>query len=203
MRESLKLLHPFMPFITEEIWEKVGCGQTPLAVEQWPTVNKAMVDKKAAGQMGAVIELITGVRNLRAAWHVAQTAKTDCIIASNNADTLSAVKHAETFIKALARLENLTVAKQAKKPKDSATGIAGKITFHIPLSGIIDIAQEKKRIANEIKKHTAAKKNLSARLNNKQFLSKAPAHIVEQEQLRLQSIAHKIAELTQTLKELA
>lgn len=203
LEQSLKVLHPFMPFITEEIWHKFNPDAVSLATSPWPAPNKRLIDKKAQGQMKTIIELINIIRNIRMHWNVDQHASVDCFVQAKTKTESDLIKENSGMIKILAKINNLTVETNLPKPKDAVTGIAGKLKFYIPLAGIIDIEKEKGRIAEQAKNQTTATKALSKRLKNKDFLKKAPREVVEKERARLETLEAKIKELKAALKELS
>ncbi|HOW36337.1 MAG TPA: valine--tRNA ligase [Candidatus Omnitrophota bacterium] len=202
LEQTLKMLHPFMPFITEEIWHKFNPHAGSLAVAAWPTINKQLIDKKAQGQMKAITELINVIRNIRMHWNIDQHASVECFVQAKTENESDLIKENSGIIKILAKISNLSVERNLPKPKDAATGIAGKLKFYIPLAGVIDIEKEKGRITAQVKNQAAAVKDLSKRLKNKDFLKKAPKEVVEKERARLETLQAKIKELKTALKEL-
>jgi valyl-tRNA synthetase len=177
----LGLLHPFMPFVTEELWAKTGeqgpARKSLLALAEWPRLE-GLGDAQADAEIGWLVQLISEVRSVRSDANVPAGAKIALVIAgATEATKARAARHDET-IKRLARLDSVTFA--AAAPKGSAQIVVGEATVALPLAGIIDMEAEKKRIAREIDKTSAEIKKVTDRLANPQFMAKAPPEVVEE-----------------------
>jgi valyl-tRNA synthetase len=179
--QILKLLHPFTPFVTEELWAKTG-EQGPareglLALAEWPGLS-GLADAEADAEIGWLVQLISEVRSVRSDANVPAGAKIPLVIAgASDATKARAERHAET-IKRLARIE--TIAFESTAPKGSAQIVVGEATVALPLAGIIDMDAERKRIAREIDKTVVEIKKVTDRLANPGFMAKAPAEVVEE-----------------------
>jgi valyl-tRNA synthetase len=179
--QIMALLHPFTPFVTEELWAKTG-EQGPareglLALAAWPELS-GLADAAADAEIGWLVQLISEVRSVRSDANVPAGAKIPLVIAGASAETKArAERHAET-IKRLARIE--TMAFEAAAPKGSAQVIVGDATVALPLAGVIDMEAEKKRIAREIDKTVAEIKKVTDRLANPGFMAKAPPEVVDE-----------------------
>ncbi len=179
--QILKLLHPIMPFVTEELWAKTG-EQGPareylLALAPWPQLDE-LADAEADAEIGWLVQLISEVRSVRSDANVPAAAKIPLVIAgAADATKARAGRHDET-IKRLARLDSITFATSA--PKGSAQIVVGEATAALPLAGVIDMDAEKKRIAREIDKTVTEIKKVTDRLANPQFMAKAPPEVVEE-----------------------
>ncbi|MFH1360813.1 MAG: valine--tRNA ligase [Candidatus Omnitrophota bacterium] len=202
LEQSLRILHPFMPFVTEEIWHHLTDNKDSLALYPWPKIQKSLLDKSAQGDMETMIELISTIRNIRAQWHVEPTAKIACLAQCPIKKQASLLKENSSIIQNLGRIETVTIKSKMTKPKGSVTGLAGKIKFYIPLTDIVDLAKEKKNLEAQIEAQTNMRKGLLKRLKNKEFLKKAPQEVIQKERLRLESIQIKFKELKKTLSEL-
>jgi valyl-tRNA synthetase len=179
--QSLALLHPFMPFITEELWDKTG-EQGPartslLALGEWPKLS-GLADPAADAEIGWVIGLISQVRSVRSEMNVPAAAKVPLVLVEAAADGQArAARHNDTIVR-LARLESIAFA--ASAPSGSAQVVVGDTTAALSLAGVIDMAAEKARIAKEIAKVGAEIKKVTDRLGNPQFMSRAPEEVVEE-----------------------
>jgi valyl-tRNA synthetase len=212
--QILALLHPFMPFITEELWEKTGAqpvasGQPKaqevpkrnamLALSAWPQLS-GLGDRAADDEMGWLLRLVSEVRSVRSEMNVPAGAKIPLVLVGASAETQArATRHADT-IQRLARLEGIANASLA--PKGSAQVVVGETTVCLPLAGVIDMGAEKKRIAKEIDKVGAEIKKVTDRLGNPQFMSKAPAEVVEELRERQVDWETKAARLTVALRRI-
>ena len=179
--QSLALLHPFMPFITEELWDKTG-EQGPartslLALGEWPKLT-GLADSAADAEIGWVIGLISEVRSVRSEMNVPAAAKVPLVLVEAAADGQArAARHNDTIVR-LARLESIAFA--ASAPPGSAQVVVGDTTAALSLAGVIDMAAEKARIAKEIAKVGAEIKKVTDRLGNPQFMARAPEEVVEE-----------------------
>ena len=179
--QILKLLHPIMPFVTEELWAKTGeqgpARESLLALAPWPELT-GLADAEADAEIGWLVQLISEVRSVRSDANVPAAAKIPLVIAgAADATKARAGRHDET-IKRLARLDSIAFA--ASAPKGSAQIVVGEATAALPLAGVIDMDAEKKRIAREIDKTVTEIKKVTDRLANPQFMAKAPPEVVEE-----------------------
>ncbi|MFA5060302.1 MAG: valine--tRNA ligase [Candidatus Omnitrophota bacterium] len=203
LERSLKIIHPFMPFVTEEIWQKIKGSEQSLVISSWPKIDKDLVDKKGANSMQVLIDLITAIRTSRAQWNIDQASKTDCTLVALDSKTRNLFKENSSVVKTLGKIENLSIEEDFQRSKNTAAGIVEQIKFFIPLSGIIDIEKEKARIQKQVTEQEAALKNLSARLNNKEFTQKAPAEVVAKEKERSAILQKQVITLKKALAESA
>jgi valyl-tRNA synthetase len=194
----LKLWHPFMPFVTETLWEKLG-GEGLLMIAEWPK-SKDRSDIEAEKIMGGLQDIVSAIRSLRADYKVAPDKLVDVVV--------EAPIYAEEFIsfepviKTLGRVENLKIAGEIASPEQAATVTIGANTISIPLAGLIDLDKEKKRIEDDI---IATKKfiaGIEARLNNQEFVGKAPEKVVACEKAKLAEAKSKLKKLEAQLAEL-
>jgi len=179
--QSIALLHPFMPFITEELWAKTGetgpARASLLALGPWPKLD-GLADPAADAEIGWVIGLISEVRSVRSEMNVPAAAKVPLVlIEASDAVKARAERHNDTIVR-LARLESIVPA--AAAPKGSAQVVVGDTTAALALAGIIDMAAERARIAKEIAKVGSEIKKVTDRLGNPQFMSRAPEEVVEE-----------------------
>jgi valyl-tRNA synthetase len=200
--QALKLLHPFMPFVTEELWAKLANeaeGRASLLMlAPWPE-TRGLEIAQADAEIGWLIKLISEVRSVRSEMNVPAAAKVPIIIAGA-ADTTRAriAVHADT-IKRLARLDSLDFG----RPQAGAVQIVlEEATLALPLAGIIDIGAESQRLKREIDKVGSEIKQLDAKLANEKFVSRAPEHVVEEQRERKTEAEATAAKLEQALKRL-
>jgi len=200
--EILKLLHPFMPFITEELWA-VTAEQGPkrsslLALSDWPALE-GLADEKAEAEIGWVIELITAIRSIRAEMNI--TVAVPLVLAGASKETQGRAERWADFIKRLARVSDISSA--ATAPKGSVQLVVRGEVAALSLIGVIDIAAERARLAKEIVKADADIARVDAKLNNANFVARAPEEVVEEEkEKREEAVARKakIAQALETLK---
>ena len=210
LERVLRLLHPFMPFITEEIWQNLvdslpeEAGRpSSLIVAPYPQADSALYDEVAETEMGAVIEMVRAVRNLRAEFRIQPNQRVEAVV---DAPDVRCVVEAEAdAIKVLARVEPITFASDRDKA-DSGQEVSlvlSKGTVTVPLGGLVDLGQESTRLSKEMEQIDANRERLTARLSDESFLAKAPEDVVERERERLGSMEERRARIVDVLSRLA
>jgi len=196
------LLHPIMPFITEELWQTLGTRDKMLIHADWPGYTSAdLVDAVADREMNWVIGLIEGIRSARAQLHVPAGAYIPMLHTGLSADAHSAWDKNETLIKRLARIESLDKAESFPKGCISVAADGG--TFGLPLADVIDIAEEKSRLEKTLGKLQKDMGGLKGRLRNPKFLASAPEDVVEETRELLATKEDEAAKLSAALERLA
>jgi valyl-tRNA synthetase len=198
--EILKLLHPFMPFITEELWAVTAAPQREalLALSQWPSLE-GLADDKAEAEIGWVIDLVTAIRSVRAEMNI--TAAIPLVLAGSSAETQARAGRWAEFIKRLARVSEISSA--ASAPQGSVQLLVRGEVAALPLKGVIDLAAERARLTKEMQKADADITRVDAKLGNTNFVARAPEEVVEEEkEKREEALARKgkIAEALERLK---
>ncbi|MGH6802963.1 MAG: valine--tRNA ligase, partial [Methyloceanibacter sp.] len=180
---ALKLLHPFMPFVTEELWAKRASAEgrpSLLILAPWPE-HRGLQNAEADAEIGWLIRFISEVRSVRAEMNVPAGAKVQLVIAGANEETRARVaRHEETLLR-LARLERFEFG---KPPHGAVQIVLDEAVLALPLAGIIDIGAESKRLKREIDKVGSEIRQLDAKLANEKFVSRAPEHVVEEQRER-------------------
>ena len=180
-----KLLHPFMPFMTEELWTlTAGEGQkrdTVLALAAWPELS--FEDEEAAADINWLVDLVTGIRSVRAEMNVPAGAIAPVVVLDANAASIDRFARHDAAIKRLARVENVSFEAQA--PKGSAQMLLGEATICIPLGNLIDLKAEAARLAKEAGKIAAEMDRIEKKLSNEKFVANAREDVVEAERERL------------------
>jgi len=197
--EILKLLHPFMPFVTEELWAVTGKHDALLAFDKWPSLQ-GLADDKAEAEIGWVIDLVTAIRSVRAEMNI--TTAIPVVLAGASAESKARAERWAEFIKRLARVSDISSA--ATAPKGSVQLVVRGEVAALPLKGVIDLAAERARLAKEMQKADADIARVDAKLNNPNFMARAPEEVVEEEQeKREEAVARmtKIAEALDRLKD--
>jgi valyl-tRNA synthetase len=183
--EILKLLHPFMPFITEELWAVLGEAgpkrEILLCLAEWPKPAKK-VDRKAVAEVNWVIDLISEIRSLRSEMNVPPASLLPLTIAGADKETKSRAKRYETFMKRIARLGDISFADVP--PAGSAQFVLGEATMALALANAIDLTAERERLNKEIGKLEQEIQKIDARFANEQFMAKAPEEVVEENRER-------------------
>jgi valyl-tRNA synthetase len=197
--QSFAMLHPFMPFITEELWSLTGTRAQMLALTPWPdTLTADLVDAQAQAEMDWTISLIDGVRSARAQMNVPAGLKIGVLRIEADSDAQKAQASNLPMIQRLARIESIDVA--AEVPKGSLTVAVKGATFALPLAGLIDVDAEKDRLAKGLMKLEKEIKGLAGRANNPKFADSAPPEVVAETK---QNLADREAEAEQLKTALA
>jgi valyl-tRNA synthetase len=195
--EILKLLQPFMPFITEELWAVTAKHDTLLALDAWPSYA-GLSDDKAEADIGWVIDLVTAIRSVRAEMNIA--AAIPLVLAGASAETKARAERWSEFIKRLARVSDISSA--ASSPQGAVLLIVRGETAALPLKGVIDIAAERTRLSKEMQKADADIARVDAKLNNPNFMARAPEEVVEEEKEKREEAVARKAKIAEALERL-
>ncbi len=202
--EILKLLHPFMPFVTEELWAVLGEAgperETLLCLSAWPKPAKK-ADRKAVDEVNWVIDLISEIRSLRSEMNVPAASMLPLTITGAGKETKARAKRYESFLKRMARLSSIAVADAP--PQGSAQFVLGEATMALALANAIDLAAERERLAKEIGKLEQEIQKIDARFSNEQFMAKAPEDVVEENRERRAEAEATASKLKAALERLA
>ena len=209
MHDTLILLHPFMPFVTEEIWHKLPGTRGSIMQAVFPADrNKGSenrFDPDAESQMALLTELISAVRNIRGEMNISPSLNLTATIQTKDSEIKAAIEQYQDILINLAKLDFFRVIDKAERPKSSATAVVAGATIFVPLEGIIDFAKESLRLEKEMNKLVKELATVSKKLENDNFLAKAPEDVVQQvkakhsllqeKQQKLQSNLNKIKEI--------
>jgi len=198
LERLLVMWHPFMPFVTEHIWSHIG--DDLIMVHEWPEDQKKLIDSKKEKEFIKIKDLVVKVRNLRAAYKFPPAQKVDLLISAGS-DVELFKKHHDV-IKTLARIQTLTIDKKVEKPEEALAAVVGKITAFIPTEGLIDLEYELKRLKAEAKDLEKYIKGIELKINNMDFLEKAPKEVVEAEKARIAEANEKLEKLNEQIKSL-
>ncbi|WP_413203603.1 valine--tRNA ligase [Rhodospirillum sp. A1_3_36] len=178
----LHILHPMMPYITEELWEKIAPRERMLVEEDW-IEGKGLSTPEIAAEMDWVVSLISAVRSVRAEMNVPPGAKIPLTLKGANAETLARLKTHEPLILTMARLESVEPSEEVPG-RGAAQIILGEATLVLPLAGVIDLDQERQRLEKELKRLDGEVARIDKKLSNQSFLAKAPEEVVEEQKER-------------------
>jgi valyl-tRNA synthetase len=201
----LQLLHPFMPFITEELWARMAEHATPrrsmLILSPWPDLASLQADEEAQAEMLWVIELISGIRSVRSEMHVPPAARIGLILKDAGDVTAQRLNRYRDIICTMGRLSNARVS--ADIPAGSAQLIVGEAIAALPLGDVIDLAQERARLQKDLKKAEDEMARFDAKLNNPSFVSRAPEDVIEEQREKRAEAAALAARLGEALNRLS
>jgi len=195
----LKVLHPFMPFMSEALWDDLaGSGEGVLALARWPQADFA--DAAAAGEINWLVELVSGIRSVRAEMNVPASARTDLVIVGVSEQTRGRLDRNKTAIGVLARVDG--IALEAAVPAGSAQILIGEAIAALPLAGVIDFGAERARLEKEISRIDGEISRLDQKLGNEKFIAKAPEAVVQAERDKRSDYAGDREKLQAALKRL-
>ena len=201
--DTLVLLHPFMPFVTEEIWHKLpgakGSVMQAVYPSETPRADDLSPNPEAEKNMELVFEVITGIRNIRGEMNIPPSLKLSVIAQSHDESVRRIIAQQQDIVIDLARLESLTVEAPGVKPRASATAVISGATLFVSLEGIIDFKKEKDRLQKEIEKLDKELTAIARKLNNEDFLKKAPEDIVAKVKEKNLAIVEKTGKLQSNL----
>ena len=198
--QCMILLHPIMPFITEELWDITGNRDGLLVHTDWPTYGADLIDLAADVEMGWAIGVIDDIRSARAEMRVPVGLKLDMVATSMTDTARTAWGRNAALIKKLARIETLT---EGTAPKGAITVNVEGAAFAIPLAGIIDTAEEQSRLTKACDKLAKEIAGLNGRLNTPSFVASAPAEVVDEARVNLAARQDEVSKLQTALKRLA
>lgn len=200
LRETVKLMHPVMPFITEELWDKLGhrAEHGPLIAQPWPAPTA--IDAAADAEMGWLVKLIQDIRSARAELNVPAGAKLKLLVIGGNDTTTARLETHRAAIERLARIEGVEAA--ASAPKASLQIVVGEATYALPVGEVIDLKAESARLQKEIKKLTDEVGKIDAKLANAAFVARAPEEVVEEQRERRAQAEQTGARLSAALERL-
>ena len=196
---SLKLLHPFMPFVTEEIWQRLPGTEGSIMSAAFPDSSGFPKDEKALADMTLLMGIIAGIRNIRGEMNLPPSKNVRVVIDTDNTEETTCIQKNSGQVKTLAKVENLTIGSGLKKPEASATAVFGDTSIHVILKGLLDFGEEKKRIRKSILKIEKDLKASEKKLSNPGFLDKAPEDIVADVRAKAETLTAKRDKLAHNL----
>jgi len=204
---SMQLLHPIMPFITEEIWQRLtratgGSDAQGIMVSQWPEYDENIYDQTSEEHMEIVKSIITTIRTIRNEMNVPLGQQADVIVVPADTQTNDIFFNNRLYIHDLAKVDNLKLDAAAVRPAKAAAGISIKSEVFVLLEGLIDFDIEKKRLDKEIDRRTGFIKSLERKLENEGFLAKAPREVIQLERRKLDDSREELKKLAMNLEAL-
>ena len=200
----LRLLHPFMPFLTEELWQRLGVEEGSLCRAEFPTFDPLHIDAEAERQMSVVMGAVNAARTVRGELNVPPSREIVVLAHSSDASAREALSAHAGYMSALAKASTLDVAEFHAKPPASAAAVVGSVEIYIPLEGVIDVGAETARLEKEKARVDKELERSVKNLSNENFLNRAPAAVVEKAKTRrteLEAARDKLAKNIRMLKE--
>lgn len=203
LKTIVELIHPIMPFVTEEIWSMLPNTEGSIVVSRYPEENESLRDDDAVVQMKIIQDVITSVRNIRGEMNIVPSKKLNVLVSAPDADIMEILNNGKDYIVDMANLAHLSLEKNVQEePKHAATGIAGPVKVYVLLEGMIDIAAERARLDKELAKVTKDLDMVSRKLANQDFREKASSAVIEKELKKSKDLKEKCSILENALKRL-
>ena len=199
---AMKLLHPYMPFITEEIWQCLPHEGDSIMIAPWPKFQDELVDLEAEKGMSAIMDVVKAIRNMRAEVNAAPGRKAPAILFVD--DSLRSIIEANgAYIKLLGTVDELTIESSGcAKPENAMATVVNSIEVYLPLKGLIDVEKENTRLNKELEGLSKEIKRIEGKLSNAGFLAKAPAEVVANEKAKGEEIGQKMLAIKKRLEYL-
>ena len=200
---AMKLLHPYMPFITEEIYQCLPHEAESIMISKWPVADESLIDPEAERGMNAIMDSIKAIRNMRAEVNANPGKKIPAVLLV--ADDLREVVAAnDSYIKLLGGIDNLELrAMDAEKPENAMAAVVTGIEVYLPLAGLIDVEKETQRLSKELATMEKDLQRVSGKLNNAGFLAKAPEDVIAKERAKSEELTGKIEAVKKRMAYLA
>src|SRR6185436_17529776 len=199
---ALRLLHPFMPFITEELWQNLPHHGESIVIAAYPEFEPELVDVRVEGNTGLIQEIVVKVRNIRAEMNVDAKQMVPVRIAATDSEVTSLLSEARDYIFKLAQVNQLEVVPQLGGDKLSAQAVAGGLVLEVPLAGVIDVDAERTRLKKALEKAQQEAAKIERSLANESFVARAPKEVVEENRRRLAEYQDQAAKLEASLSRL-
>lgn len=200
LEAALRLAHPFMPFITEEIWQSIrglaGKSGDTIMLQPYPVADEAKIDTQAEADIEWLKAFINGIRNIRAEMNINPGKPLDVLLNHYNAEDERRLHDNEAFLKKLAKLDSVTLLTGSDAPP-AAAALVGDMEVLVPIAGLIDKEAELARLDKEIQKLTADAQRTTGKLSNASFVEKAPADVIEKERTKLAEAEQAISRLNE------
>lgn len=200
---AMKLLHPYMPFITEEIYQCLPHEAESIMISKWPVADESLVDPEAESGMNAIMDSIKAIRNMRAEVNANPGKKIPAIMLVSE-DLREVVAHNDSYIKLLGGIDNLELRQlNGEKPENAMAAVVTGIEVYLPLAGLIDVEKETQRLSKELAAMEKDLQRAGGKLNNAGFLAKAPEDVIAKERAKYEELSGKIEAVKKRMAYLA
>ncbi|WP_409251534.1 valine--tRNA ligase [Bacillus sp. SCS-153A] len=199
---TMRLLHPFMPFITEEIWQNLPHEGESITIAAWPVVKEEFTDKTAAEEMKLLVEIIRAVRNIRAEVNTPLSKQIKLLLKAKDEQIQKTLEKNKGYIERFCNPEELTISTDIEAPDKAMTAVATGVELFLPLEGLINIEEEIARLEKELEKWNKEVSRVQGKLNNEKFISKAPQKVVDEERAKEADYLEKRSTVEARIKEL-
>ncbi len=202
--QALRMLHPYIPFVTEEIWQHIPHEGEALIIAPWPTLDRARFDADAERDMGLTMDLIRAIRNIRAEYKVDPSRQVAAFIEAGDAAPMLEAQKGSFARLANLDLDELTItARLESQPEQAAAATVGGVTAYLPLAGMVDLDAERQRLEKEIEQTAGMIKRSEGLLANEGFTAKAPEEVVQRERDKLDELRASLVALRERMSSLS
>ena len=206
IENSLRLLHPFMPFITEELWQQLPLFESSrgesIMIAEYPAYNQSLINEDFEREMNLIMEVSRGIRNIRSEMNIPLAKKLDVILRTDDEKKLQMIQRQNLYISELSKLKNLSVIRNGKEPKMAATAVVEDIEIFVLLEGVINIEEERNRLSRELEKINSDIATLNKRLSNRDFMARAPKAVIEKDREKQETLITTAKKIQQNLSRL-
>ncbi|MDR9857279.1 valine--tRNA ligase [Paenibacillus sp. VCA1] len=199
---TLRMIHPFMPFISEEIWQHLPHQGETITLAAWPEYDPALENADAAREMSLLMDVIRAVRNIRAEVNVPMSKKVELMLNAGDDQTLQIVNRNEIYVQRFCNTSSFKAGTGLEAPDKAMTAVVTGAELYLPLAGLIDIDQEIARLEKELKHLNSEVERVEKKLGNQGFVSKAPAKVIEEEKAKMADYAEKRSKVLARIEEL-
>lgn len=200
LEAGLRMLHPFMPFITEEIWQKIKVEGDSIMIQQYPVADESLINRDIENSFEYIKDVISSLRNIKAEMGISPAKEVKVVIKTSDKMELKTLEDNYIFITKLAKIEELKYGKDIEKPEQSGFRVARNSEVYMILTGLLNAEVEIKKIQEQIEKVQKDLDKVNTKLSDERFTSKAPAHILERERRIQKEFQDKMDKLTENLK---
>ncbi|MEC5422035.1 valine--tRNA ligase [Virgibacillus sp. C22-A2] len=200
--QTMRMLHPYMPFITEEIWQQLPHKGESITVAEWPEVRKDFHDDQAADEMKRLVSIIKSVRNIRAEVDTPMSKQIKLLIQAENETIVSELESNRIYLERFCNTSELTISTKIDVPDKAMSAVITGSELFLPLEGLIDFDKEIERLEKELAKWTKEVERVQNKLANEGFIKKAPQEVVEEEKQKEQDYREKQSKVKVRLNEL-
>ncbi|OTG69802.1 valine--tRNA ligase [Acinetobacter sp. ANC 4169] len=207
MEASLRLAHPIMPYLTEEIWQTlapmIGLGAETIMLAPYPVADQALINDQAEADMQWLQGMIGAVRNIRGEMGLGNARLLPVLLQNTTEAEKAQIARIEPLFKALAKVESITFLADAEQPPLSSSSVIGHVSVYVPMKGLIDPKAELGRLQKDLDKVQKQHDQIATKLGNEGFVAKAPAAVVEGEKVKLAEFADQLAKIKANMEQIA
>lgn len=201
LEKTLRLLHPFMPFVSEEIWQMLPHEGPSIMVAPWPKVDSGLIDGDCEREMDLIMKEVTAIRNMRSDWDVPPSKRVEVAIRVSTRAQEEILKGHLSYIEQLAKASVIEIARRLAKPAGSVTTIVEGVGTYVRLRGLIDMEKERARLSRDLEEVVTKLERVDSKLKKKGFIKKAPLPVIEKEKEKRKELKEKRRRLEAHLKE--